>query len=109
MDTTVQLYRLRWSIQSHFEISILNVVQKGNIEEFSFGYFMFYYWNALIHMLAKYSRHSLQRLELAGLGPSIFNEDYSNTMPCSSKTTFDSMESLINLKVIILFSTDFFY
>lgn len=103
MDTTVQLYKLRCSIQCHFEIAILNLVQKGNIERFSFGYFMFYYWNALIHMLAKYSCHSLQRLELAGLGPSIFNEEYSITMPCSSKTTFDSMESLINLKVIFVF------
>lgn len=60
---------------------------------------MFYYWNALIHMLAKYSCHSLRRLELAGLGPSILNEE-SNTTCFNS--TYDSFSSLTNLRVIIL-------
>jgi hypothetical protein len=49
-------------------------------------------------MLAKYSCHSLQRLELAGLGPSIFNEE-SKTICFNS--TFDSMSSLTNLKVYL--------
>ncbi|XP_025419721.1 F-box only protein 33 isoform X2 [Sipha flava] len=98
-DSSIQLCTYRWSIQNYFEFAILNVVQKGNIEGFSFGYFMFYYWNVLIHMLAKYSCHSLQRLELAGLGPSIFNEE-SKTICFNS--TFDSMSSLTNLKKLSL-------
>ncbi|XP_026805463.1 F-box only protein 33 [Rhopalosiphum maidis] len=94
-----EIFQYRWSIQNYFEFAILNVVQKGNIEGFSFGYFMFYYWNALIHMLSKYSCDSLQRLELAGLGPSIFNEESKTT--CFN-STFDSMSSLINLKKLSL-------
>lgn len=86
-------------MQNYFEFAILNILQKGNIEGFSFGYFMFYYWNALIHMLAKYSCHSLRRLELAGLGPYIFNEESSTT--CFN-STYDSFSSLTNLRVIII-------
>lgn len=97
-DSSVELCTYRWSIQNYFEFAILNIVQKGNIEGFSFGYCMFYYWHALIHMLAKYSCHSLHRLELAGLGPSIFNDESKTT--CFN-STFDSMSSLINLKVLI--------
>jgi len=75
----------------------MNIVKKGNIEGFSFGYLTFYFWHALIHLLAKYSCHSLQRLDLAGLGPTIFNgENKILYFDC----TFNSMESLINLKVI---------
>lgn len=96
-DNSVQLCTHQWSIQSYFESAILNIVQKGNIEGFSFGYFMFYYWHALIHILAKYSCHSLQRLDLAGLGPTIFNEE--SRVTCFN-STYNSMASLINLKVI---------
>lgn len=94
-DNSVKFCTFKWSVQNYFEFAILNLVQKGNIEGFSFGYFMFYYWHALIHMLANYSSHSLQRLELAGLGPPIFS-DQSET--CFN-STFDSISSLINLKV----------
>ncbi|VVC32840.1 F-box domain,Leucine-rich repeat domain, L domain-like [Cinara cedri] len=97
-DSSDQLCPYRQSIQHYFEFAILNVIQRGNIEGFSFGYFMFYYWHALIHMLAKYSFHSLHRLELAGLGPSVCNE--SNITYFNS--TYDSMSSLINLKKLSL-------
>lgn len=61
---------------------------------------MFYYWHALIHMLAKYSCHSLQHLELAGLAPPIFNDQSKSA---HFNFTFDSMSSLTNLKVSIYF------
>jgi len=66
---------------------------------------MFYYWHALIHILAKYSCHSLQRLDLAGLGPTIFNEESKIT--CFN-STFNNMKSLTNLKVIRIFYVYYF-
>lgn len=65
---------------------------------------MFYYWNALIHTLAKNSSHSLQRLELAGLGLSLFNKE--NEVTCFD-STFNSLSSLINLKVFLLYLVSF--
>lgn len=93
-DTSIPWLFSKRFYQEQFESIVLKVLQKGNIEGFSFRYLNFYNWHSLIHVLAKNNAHSLRRLEFSGLEPTVLLEQ------SEIGSTLISMSSLMNLQVI---------
>ncbi|XP_050521253.1 F-box only protein 33-like isoform X2 [Daktulosphaira vitifoliae] len=88
------------TLQNYLENGILKVLQRKNFEEFGFGFIQFLYWHDLIHMLAKYSNHSMKRLEITGLNSTFSNKITNYT--CITNSTLNNLTLLTNLQKLSL-------